>query len=276
MEKGNDSGYEHYMRNLSDVEMTDFMRRFCKNKIEAWREVMMSVDGDEAVQAQNKKVDRAIGRAEKAMDAEGLAFQDRSSKEEAMLDRYPYVGKAIDKATAELVFHYTEAEDWDSFEKTVLSNSGAIQMVFECMFGIVPDERKYNLTLEAYKWGGAKSRDVQRALMALPEYGKPDLPDDFGDEVVVYRGCVGDAKKAADSFSWTINIEVAKYFRRAQETFFGEPAHIYRGKIRKEDIAAYIIDVGQAEVINLGGVHDVEDITEQVHDERHEQSKNQA
>lgn len=103
-------------------------------------------------------------------------------------------------------------------------------------------------------------------IKRLPEYGEPDLPDDFEEVMTVYRGCIGDAEKAAASFSWTINPEVAKYFRRAQESYFGEPAHIYRGRIKKGDIAAYIPDLGQAEVVQLGGVYDVEDITDQVYD----------
>ena len=176
----------------------------------------------------------------------------------------------------QLAYRSMEKEDWDTFEKIVLSNSHAMKIAFDHLFKNIPNDRKYKLILGAYSWGGASKKNIQKAVKSLPKYGKPELPDDFDDVITVYRGCTGSAENAASSFSWTTSLEAVKFFRRVHETGDGQAARIFRGKIRKEDIVAYITDLGQYEVIQFGKVFEVEDITDQVHDAIYEERRNEV
>ena len=260
---------ERSMRTISDLQMIDLMRRSDKTAFESWRDVLALVDGNEEAEKQKKRVEKAVNRAEKALKKNGMEIPGLAAREDVMLQAFPYVEKAIDESTLELAYYYMNMKDWDTFSKIILTNNFAKTVIFDYLFDAIPDDRKYDLTVNAYKWGGATIKGVQEAMKKLPVYGKPDLPEDFEEEMTIFRGCIGDAGKAVASFSWTINLEVAKYFRRAQEKFFGSPAHIYRGRIRREDIAAYIPDLGQAEIVQIGKVTGVEDITDQVFDARY-------
>ena len=257
---------ERSMRTLSDQEMINLMRRSDKTAFESWRDVLAVVDENEVTEKEKKRVEKAVKRAEKALKQNGIEIPVRAAREDVILQAFPYVENSIYNSTMELAYYYMDKKDWDTFSKIILTNNYAKTITFDYLFNVIPDDRKYDLTVNAYKWGGANIKGVQEAIVKLPIYGKPDLPEDFEGEMTIFRGCIGDAGKAASSFSWTINLEVAKYFRRAQEAFFGSPAHIYRGRIRREDIAAYIPDLGQAEIVQIGKVTNVEDITDQVID----------
>lgn len=259
-----DPELERSMRTLTDEQMKDLMRKSNKTAFEAWREVLTFVEMNEDTQKVIKRVDRAVKRATKNLMAKCTVSLTQEQMETVILEDYAYVGKAINESTMELAYYYFELEDWETFTRIILTNNYAKQITFDYLFDRIPDEWKYDLIVGAYKWGAANLRSVQEMIRKLPAYGKPELPEDFEDDLTVYRGCVGDAAKAARSYSWTINLEVARYFRRAQEGFYKDKAHIYRGKIQKNDIAAYIPELGQAEVVQLGKVYDVEDITDQV------------
>ena len=249
---------------MTEEKMMERMRERNKNPLEAWREILaLFAEDDETVIKQKKRVDRALKRAEKKMREEGIEIWDGPEKDEYILESYPNVKKMIDEATMELAYYCKDNNDWDRFEKMILSNSFAMQVTFDYLFNIIPDERKYSLTVNAYSWGGAAKEGVQNAIKKLPEYGKPELPDDMDDIVTIYRGCTGGPDQAAESFSWTTNPEVAKWFCRVHENRYGRTGRIYSGKIRKTDIAAYNTELGQDEVIQLGKVFDVADITEE-------------
>ena len=245
---------------LNEEDMLDLMRERSKTRLQAWREILEYIEEDEIVVKQKKCVERAVKRAEKKLIEKCIILPEGPNKENILLDTVPGLSTSIDNASMELVYDCLDKKDWDAFEKIVLLNGYAMQMVFDYMFNVIPDDRKYRLTVEAYSWGGAVKKGVQNAVKKLPELGKPELPEEFEETVTIYRGCNGDADKAAESFSWTTNLEVAKFFGRMHENTCGQEAHIYCGKIRKDDIAAYILELGQSEVIQLGKVYDVVEI----------------
>lgn len=164
---------------MTEEKMMERMMERNKNPLEAWREILaLFAEDDETVIKQKKRVDRALKRAEKKMREEGIEIWDGPEKDEYILESYPNVKKMIDEATMELAYYCKDNNDWDRFEKMILSNSFAMQITFDYLFNIIPDERKYSLTVNAYSWGGAAKEGVQNAIKKLPEYGKPELPDD--------------------------------------------------------------------------------------------------
>ena len=176
-----------------------------------------------------------------------------------------------------LALYHLEREHWEEFLKAGLDNSQTIELVFETkLLDRIPDQYKYNYILGAYTWQGCCKEKCRDAMLNIRQYGEPAFPPELDgvDEITVYRGSVDSIKWVANAMSWTTDIGIAMFFRRAQEAAKHKPAHIFQGKIRREDVIAYTDRLGQSEIIQTGKVYDVQDITDEVVDEIYEARKN--
>ena len=249
---------EKSLRTISSEEVGLRIKERTNNTLNRWRQSLAFDDGSKVFEQEKHKVEKAIRKAERKLPDWIMGKKWTPARDVLIM---PRVRDAIDDSSMKLAIHYFDTQNWDALAAVTALSDIAMQLVFPWIYVLVPDDRKNDLTLKSYTWGGADQAVVYEVMALLPEYGKPDLPDDFGDEIVIYRGCVGGPLDAASSISWTLNPEVAKYFKGAHEEVYKTPGSIYRGKIRKDDIAAYIYEMGQSEIIQLGTVYDVEDIT---------------
>lgn len=144
-----DSKEEKYMRSLSFEEMTNYMRIQANTPFEAWREVLSLVDKD-VRQKEIQRVEKVVKRAETSLEQEGIEIPLRSAREDLMLEMFPYVEDILNKSTMEMAFHYLRKEDWGMFERIVLTNNYAKQITFDYLLEAIPDDRKYDLTVNVY------------------------------------------------------------------------------------------------------------------------------
>ena len=249
---------EKSLRTISSEEVGLRIKERTNNTLNRWRQSLAFDDGSKVFEQEKHKVEKAIRKAERKLPDWIMGKKWTPARDVLIM---PRVRDAIDDSSMKLAIHYFDTQNWDALAAVTALSDIAMQLVFPWIYVLVPDDRKNDLTLKSYTWGGADQAVVHEVMALLPEYGKPDLPDDFDDEITIYRGCVGGPLEAAGSISWTLNPEVAKYFKGAHEEVYKTPGSIYRGKIRKDDIAAYIYEMGQSEIIQLGTVYDVEDIT---------------
>ena len=249
---------EKSLRTISSEEVGLRIKERTNNTINRWRQSLAFDDGSKVFEQEKHKVEKAIRKAERKLPDWIMGKKWTPARDVLIM---PRVRDAIDDSSMKLAIHYFDTQNWDALAAVTALSDIAMQLVFPWIYVLVPDDRKNDLTLKSYTWGSADQAVVYEAMSMLPEYGKPDLPDDFDDEITIYRGGVGGPLEAADSISWTLNPEVAKYFKGAHEEVYKTTGFIYRGKIRKDDIAAYIYEMGQSEIIQLGTVYDVEDIT---------------
>ena len=249
---------EKSLRTISSEEVGLRIKERTNNTLNRWRQSLAFDDGSKVFEQEKHKVEKAIRKAERKLPDWIMGKKWTPARDVLIM---PRVRDAIDDSSMKLAIHYFDTQNWDALAAVTVLSDIAMQLVFPWIYVLVPDDRKNDLTLMSYTWGGADQEVVHEVMALLPEYGEPDLPDDFEDEIVIYRGCVGGPLDAASSISWTLNPEVAKYFKGAHEEVYKTPGSIYRGKIRKDDIAAYIYEMGQSEIIQLGTVYDVEDIT---------------
>lgn len=66
---------------------------------------------------------------------------------------------------------------------------------------------------------------------------------DLPDEILVYRG-IGE-KGSIKALSWTVDVHTAEWFSKR----FGQTPHVYRAKIKKEDVLAYFEGREEAELV---------------------------
>lgn len=150
---------------------------------------------------------------------------------------------------------------WDSARDFILSDPIAMELAFKNkLYEEFPKERAYDLILDAYLWQGCSKAPVRAALRKIRKYGDPQLPGEFGDEIVIYRACVRKIDAVVKSMSWTTDQDAVIWFRRAKWECLHKPVHIYEGRIRREDVLAYTNKVMQSEVIQYGKVYDVKEI----------------
>ena len=249
---------EKSLRTISSEEVGQRIKERTNNTLNRWRQSLAFDDGSKVFEQEKRRVEKAIRKAERKLPDWIMGKKWTPARDVLIM---PRVREAIDDSSTKLAIHYFDTQNWDALAAVTALSDITMQLVFPWIYVLVPDDRKNDLTLKSYTWGGADQAVVHEAMTLLTKYGKPDLPDDFGDEITIYRGCVGGHLEAAGSISWTLNPEVAKYFKSAHEEVYKTPGSIYRGKIRKDDIAAYIYEMGQSEIIQLGTVYDVEDIS---------------
>lgn len=129
----------------------------------------------------------------------------------------------------------------------------------------IPEELLYNLTLEVYITDGFEfPREPVIDLMGIrPNDYLSKLPESFSetDPITVYRASTTPPEsihEVKDELSWTIDLNIAKYYYRLRAMKQSIPCYIYIGKIHKSDIIAYTSSEAQCEIIQSGHVDNIE------------------
>lgn len=105
--------------------------------------------------------------------------------------------------------------------------------------------------------------DTENAWQAYEEWAevfadeetRPHLMDDderaslaaMDDPLTVYRGCVQDQNE--EGFSWTLDVERARWFARRLGTARGGAGCVIVGKVAKADVVAFLTGRGEEEVV---------------------------
>ena len=80
---------------------------------------------------------------------------------------------------------------------------------------------------------------------------------DLEDEVVIYRGGTDRSTDIEEALSWTTSLDVAKFF----STRFDGEQFLFKAKVKKENILAYINSRNEYEVIvSFEDIYDVSQI----------------
>ena len=168
--------------------------------------------------------------------------------------------------TARTLYHMNH-QQWEKVKSDLKANQSAMTFLFtEGLYEKIPDEHKYKVAVNAYTWWGCSVPEVREAVKKIRLYGDPIFPPELDgvEEIAVYRGSVNGIEGIAYDMSWTTDLKTARFFQWIKQNQKKREGHIYRGKIRRDDVLAYTNRIGQDEIIQYGKVYDVEDITEQV------------
>lgn len=136
---------------------------------------------------------------------------------------------------------------------------------------LIPREQLYDVTTQVYVCDGFDF--PKEPIIALKEIRPPDyledLPDDYKhtDEITVYRASntpPSQIEKVYEECSWSTDPNIAMRFYRLRRASCGHNPTLYGATIRKENIIAYVSPTSQCEVIQCGGVENVEVLSEGV------------
>lgn len=144
--------------------------------------------------------------------------------------------------------------------------------VLDEIFLYLPEtEEAYNAVIDT--WANSKGGFPiwvfeELSAWVLPSWLKELPPPYFKrDYVTVYRGGVeADEEHLIYTPSWTIDKSVALWFCARLQRIFdakqsNEKAHLYKAKISPYDIIAYTEQRNEQEIVQCGGVYDIEDVS---------------
>ncbi|HCL4447207.1 TPA: hypothetical protein N2D16_002812 [Clostridium botulinum] len=119
-------------------------------------------------------------------------------------------------------------------------------LFYKKLFNNIPDEQKYEVFKDIYtscEYGfNNLSRDF---LEEVFEYNKADKNWFDKDIVTIYRGEGELSTPYTEAYSWTVDIDVARWFAER----FNKNGKVYKGYIRQEDILDYMGDRNEKEVL---------------------------
>lgn len=160
---------------------------------------------------------------------------------------------------------------WDILDET--SDGSWIRKAFFELYNMIPLDRLYYTTLRVYMADGFNF--PYEPIVALAEL-RPDnylehFPEEYkeAEEITIYRASTTlpeEIDRVSHEFSWTTDPYIAMCYYRARTEFNRIPCTIYRARISKSDILAYVSPSSECEVIQYDSVYDVQPISPDILD----------
>ena len=149
--------------------------------------------------------------------------------------------------------------EWEEFSSKVQAFSEVMPEAFTYFYDDMPEEYRRDFVIGCYQHHGDSVEECREAVAELRNNGRDELPEEYRDveELTVYRAGEEPIDEAQDFFSWTLDKQVACFFK---DRFPWESRHLYRAKIRPADVIAYTDEREEREVIQYWSVYDVEEI----------------
>ncbi|GAA0082862.1 hypothetical protein [Clostridium sp. CTA-6] len=129
---------------------------------------------------------------------------------------------------------------------------------YQQLFNDIPDEQKYEVFKDIYTSCEYGFNNLSREFLEeIFEYNKADKNWFDDDIIAIYRGEGSLSTHYNKAYSWTVNIDVARWFAER----FNKNGKVYKGYIRQQDILDYLGDRNEKEVLAFPeDVFDVEQI----------------
>ncbi|EKS4345135.1 hypothetical protein QB607_003139 [Clostridium botulinum] len=117
---------------------------------------------------------------------------------------------------------------------------------YQQLFNDIPDEQKYEVFRNIYTSCEYGFDNLSREFLEeIFEYNKVDKNWFNEDIIAIYRGEGDLSTPYTEAYSWTININVARWFAER----FNSNGKVYKGYIRQQDILDYLGDRNEKEVL---------------------------
>lgn len=111
-----------------------------------------------------------------------------------------------------------------------------------------PEEEKFRLWIEIYtKVDYGACADELREIIQHSTIPQPNLSQFSSDEIIVFRGEGSSSQSLEKSISWTTDEKIALFF--ACKGYPGRPKNIFRGRVLKKNVIAYITHRNENEII---------------------------
>ncbi|EZH65937.1 hypothetical protein DH09_14010 [Bacillaceae bacterium JMAK1] len=148
-----------------------------------------------------------------------------------------------------------ENENYDSLFSSILHKAILIE-AFLYFYDDIPQEDRFTLFLVThmraeYGFDAIDEDFLYQLVEDRPRGFSLNLPTTHSnrDELVIYRGHGPNSLDIEESYNWTLNLDIAKWF--ASRFRFQANGTLYQAKIKTADVVAYISDLEEEEVIVL-------------------------
>ncbi|MBY6842869.1 hypothetical protein [Clostridium botulinum] len=119
-------------------------------------------------------------------------------------------------------------------------------LFYQQLFNDIPDEQKYEVFKDIYTSCEYGFNNLSREFLEeVFKYNKANKNWFDEDIITIYRG-EGDLSTSCDeAYSWTIDIDVARWFAER----FNSEGKVYKGYIKQDHILDYIEDRNEKEIL---------------------------
>lgn len=112
-------------------------------------------------------------------------------------------------------------------------------LFYQQLFNDIPNEQKYEVFKDIYTSCEYGFNNLSREFLEeVFKYNKISKNWFNEDVIIIYRGESNLSTSYNEAYSWTIDIDVARWFARR----FNSDGKVYKGYIRQEDILDYMED----------------------------------
>lgn len=116
---------------------------------------------------------------------------------------------------------------------------------FKKLYNDIPKKKRLRIFRDIYSSMEYGFEEISKELINKVYEGYNFDRSIFDDVVTIYRGECDKSNSYKDVYSWTTDLETAKFFANR----FSKGGKVYVGKIKKEDILDYIDDRNESEII---------------------------
>lgn len=158
-----------------------------------------------------------------------------------------------------------QSGQWTKFVEYVEMHHEIMELAVARYYKDIPDDLKFDFLIDCYVKDGDSVPQVRQLIRGARKYRYSPLPDELErqSKIVVYRAGEESIDKAKYRLSWTIDKQVALYFRYLYNN--GEHAqHLYKGEISPDKVIAYTDDRSEKEIIQYRNVQNIVEFFEAV------------
>lgn len=150
--------------------------------------------------------------------------------------------------------------EWGRFSEQARAVYETMPESFTYFYGDMPEEYRRDFAIGCYMHHGDSVKECREAVIELPREGRGDLPEEYREmeELTVYRAGEEPIDEAPRRISWTLDESVARFFMYEYRARHAN--HLYRARIKTNDVIAYADERNEREIIQHMSVYDVEEM----------------
>ena len=158
-------------------------------------------------------------------------------------------------------------EDWIGIAQLMSFYDYWMAFTFCVYYPLVPESERYRFLISLYSYGGDSVGAIRKEVRSARKYGVPQIPEEYGDVITVYRAGTESINLAKYKLSWTVDLDKAKWFMDYRGIRTKYDLHLYQGEILREKVIAYNDQRKEREIIQYRNVRNIREIDFMSHDE---------
>lgn len=161
------------------------------------------------------------------------------------------------------------AKNWEEADKWLHYNAAVADGILRICRQQIPPEKRREVALYHYACHGDHYPQIRNILRHSRKYRPENWNEEMPEcvrgfkEFTVYRAGSESINETRNRLSWSLSRDVAEWFAERNLAHGGKKQHLYRAKIKVDDVLAYIGDRNEYEILQYRGIYDIEELERQ-------------